>query len=119
MNDIAKGKISKNEIYDESVCRPMKLKFAYIMNLIGEAMQLKNDVKKLKNHPMNTQWLEIQLAVASEIYFGFEQMYANEIFEFCDDFKRTRNQNLKVQIGQIRKLTEEILDGNYEYDQSC
>ena len=118
MHSVDINQVTNNEIYDESSYRPIREKFVYITHLISEALKLKNEVRKLKNHPMNRQWLEIQLAVASEIHVGFEQSYANEIFMFCDEFERTRNQNLKVQIEQIRKITQEILDGNYEYDKS-
>lgn len=106
------------ESYDESVYRPMREKFAYITHLISDALKLKNEVRKLINHPMNSSWNEILLDVHLAIHVGFEKEYAKEIFEFCDDFKRTRNQNLKVQVECIRKMTQEILDGNYEYDKS-
>ena len=42
------------ESYDESVYRPMREKFAYITHLISDALKLKNEVRKLTNHPMNT-----------------------------------------------------------------
>jgi len=106
------------ESYDESVYRPMREKFAYITHLISDALKLKNDVRKLINHPMNSSWNEILLDVHLAIHVGFEKEYAKEIFEFCDDFKKTRNQNLKVQVEHIRNMTQEILDGNYEYDKS-
>jgi len=106
------------EEYDESVYRPMREKFAYITHLISDVLKLKTEVKKLTNHPMNSNWNEILLDVHLAIHVGFEKAYANEIFEFCDDFKRTRNQKLKVQLENIRKLTEEILNGNYDYDKS-
>jgi hypothetical protein len=106
------------ESYDESVYRPMREKFAYITHLISDALKIKNDVRKLINHPMNSSWNEILLDVHLAIHVGFEKEYAKEIFEFCDDFKKTRNQNLKVQVEHIRNMTQEILDGNYEYDKS-
>jgi len=106
------------EEYDESVYRPMREKFAYITHLISDAVKLKTEVKKLKNHPMNSSWNEILLDVHLAIHVGFEKAYAKEIFDFCDDFKRTRNQKLKIQVENIRKLTEEILNGNYDYDKS-
>ena len=106
------------ESYDESVYRPMRAKFAYITHLISDALKLKSEVRKLINHPMNSSWNEILLDVHLAIHVGFEKEYAKEIFEFCDDFKRTRNLNLKVQVEHIRKMTQEILDGNYEYDKS-
>ena len=106
------------ESYDESVYRPMREKFAYITHLISDALKLKSEVRKLINHPMNSSWNEILLDVHLAIHVGFEKEYAKEIFEFCDDFKRTRNQNLKVQVEHIRKMTQEIVDGNYGYDKS-
>ena len=101
-------------IYDESVLKPMRSKFAYIMNLILDALKLKTEVRKLTNHPMNTHCGEILIDLQSVNHVGLEIGYAKEIFEFCDDFKQTRNQKLKVQVEHIRKITQEILDGNYE-----
>jgi len=106
------------ESYDESIYRPLREKIGYITHLISDALILKSEVRKLINHPMNSSWKEILLDVHLAIHVGFEKEYAKEIFEFCDDFKGTRNQNLKVQIEHIRKMTQEILDGNYEYDKS-
>jgi hypothetical protein len=106
------------ESYDESVYRPIREKIGYITHLISDALKLKSEVRKLINHPMNSSWNEILLDVHLAIHVGFEKEYAKEIFEFCDDFKRTRNQDLKIQIENIRKMTQEILDGNYEYDKS-
>ena len=104
--------------YDESVLKPMRSKFAYVLNLIFDALKLKSEVRKLTNHPMNTHCGEILIDLQSVNHVGLEKEYAKEIFEFCDDFKRTRNQNLKIQIEHIRMMTQEILDGNYEYDKS-
>lgn len=114
--------INKNELhyetYDDSVLKLMRSKFAYVLNLILDALKLKNEVRKLKNHPMNTSCGEILIILQSVNHVGLEKEFAKEIFEFCDDFKRTRNQNLKIQVKHIRNLTQEILDGKYDYDKS-
>ena len=104
--------------YDESVLQPMRSKFAYVLNLIFDALRLKSEVRKLTNHPMNKHCGDILLDLQSVNHVGLEIGYAKEIFEFCDDFKRTRNQKLKVQVEHIRVMTQEILDGNYEYDKT-
>jgi hypothetical protein len=106
------------ESYDESVLNPMRLKFAYVLNLIFDALKLKSEVRKLINHPMNQHFGDILLDLHSVDHVGLEIGYAKEIFDFCDDFKRTRNQKLKVQVEHIRMMTQEILDGNYEYDKT-
>ena len=102
--------------YNESVLQPMRSKFAYVLNLISDALKLKTEVRKLTNHPMNTHCGHILIDLQSVDHVGLEIGYAKEIFEFCDDFKKTRNQNLKVQVEHIRKMTQEILDRNYEYN---
>ena len=106
------------EAYDDSILNPMRSKFAYVLNLIFDALKLKREVRKLTNHPMNTHCGHILIDLQSVDHVGLEIGYAKEIFEFCDDFKKTRNQNLKVQVEYIRKMTQEILDCNYEYDKS-
>ena len=106
------------EAYDDSILNPMRSKFAYVLNLIFDALKLKTEVRKLTNHPMNTHCGDILLDLHSVDHVGLEAGYAKEIFEFCDEFKLTRNQNLKIQIKHIRMMTQEILDGNYEYDKS-
>ena len=104
--------------YDEPVLLPMRSKFAYVLNLIFDALKLKTEVRKLINHPMNKHCGDILVDLQSVDHVGLEKGYAREIFEFCDDFKRTRNQNLKFQVEHIRNMTQEILDGNYEYDKT-
>lgn len=106
------------ESYDKSILRSMRSKFAYVLNLIFDTLKLKTEVRKLTNHPMNTHCGEILIDLQSVNHVGLEKEYAKEIFEFCDDFKRTRNQNLKFKVEHIRKITQEILDGNYEYDKT-
>lgn len=104
------------ESYDDSVLLPMRSKFAYVLNLIFDALKLKTEVRKLTNHPMNTHCGDILLDLQSVNHVGLEIGYAKEIFEFCDDFKLTRNQKLKIEVEHIRKLTQEILDRNYDYN---
>jgi hypothetical protein len=104
------------ESYDESVLRPMRSKFAFVLNLIFVALKLKTEVRKLTNHPMNRYCGEILIDLQSVNHVGLEIGYAKEIFEFCDDFKLTRNKKLKIEVEYIRKLTQEILDGNYDYN---
>jgi len=111
-------KVNHHHVHDDSVLKPMRSKFAYVLNLIFDTLKLKTEVRKLTNHPMNTHCGEILIDLQSVNHVGLEIGYTNEIFEFCDDFKSTRNQNLKVQIEHIRKMTQEILDENYEYDES-
>jgi hypothetical protein len=116
VNDLTK--VNNWEVHDEYVLLKIRSKFAYVLNLIFDALKLKTEVRKLTNHPMNTHCGDILLDLHSVDHVGLEAGYAKEIFEFCDDFKRTRNQNLKIQIKHIRGMTQEILDGNYEYDKS-
>jgi len=104
------------ELHSESVLRPLQEKFRYIANLIFDACKLKSEVRKLKNHPANSLSGHILMETYVMVHKGFEQQYAKEIFEFCDDFKRTRNIELKIQVEHIKLMTQEILDGNYDYD---
>ena len=94
-------------------------KMLYIVHLLYDIAELKSEVRKLKNHPINHQWETLQdFAACFQMRKDEEILHLHFMEELYQDFKNTRNKKLKVKIEHVYQQYKEILAGNFDYDYS-
>lgn len=78
---------------------------------LREVYKLRQEIRKLKNHPINdyVSYIHYVCLLFGEAK-GTQKILLKDIFEFVQDFKRTRNENLKPLIKSISMIADKIAD---------
>ena len=95
--------------YSEDICKELTSLYYRLADLVEEVRDLRFEIKKLKNHPINF-YPEI---ITNSLLFwwetkGTQSHLLNDIYDFLNDFKSTRNHKLKKILYQIEITANEI-----------
>ena len=98
------------EYFSEDLCRELNEKYSRLVVLVESAIELKTEIKRLQNHPINDfpSIIKFELPNWWEAK-GVQAHLLSNVFDFLNDFKHTRNKKLKHHLASIEELSIEIL----------
>ena len=98
------------EYFPESTCKELESKYYRLVTLIELVIGLTQEIRRLKNHPINDfpELIYLVLPYWWEAK-GVQSHLLEVIFDFLNDFKSTRNKNLKKVLPEIESLAYDIL----------
>ncbi len=114
MNKIVQNSAKPCSLRDAELSNKISTKIILIAYLLRDIAGYETTVKKLKNHFIKSYWIELcDLAeFASDIQMEVELM--KNIPEIYDDFKRSRNIELKTDVTFMYEKYLEVVSGNYD-----
>ena len=114
MSQIVQNSTKPSSLRDAELSNKISTKIFLIAYLLRDIAGYEKTVKKLKNHFIKSYWFELcELAeFASDIQMEVELM--KNIPEIYDDFKRSRNIELKTDVTFMYEKYLEVVSGNYD-----
>jgi len=90
-------------------------KLAVAVKLLESVCALKDNVKKLKNHPIHHYTLFLSDLMWDDVLSKRQLAYLIvELKEYKEDFKRSKNTWVKKRTAMAVDLFQQVIDGNFE-----